>query len=1071
MFDGSFRTKREVNLSSGSSRRRSQQKRSSNKQDIVKTTLELRKKREEKQRWEKAAQDVQRTTRGWLARLACLREILPKDDIAAVSLCLSLRKWLHLCNTTAKQVLLEFSNHPHLLQHTDGNVEMAGDNDTLWFSQKRILSVTLQEFVPSLNDSERQHMFTILTNYWPVSSVDVPLFIDLVACFKAWWHDSSSVSTYTETLLSWAIEAHRRLRIAHAAALLGSVILSGDASRIASLDNVYTTWFLPLAETLNHQTNEGADVLLGATFRNLKGGRENLVLLNTLEMASLPEVSENPLSLIRFVQNILSRPSHKSLAFLASLLVRGDSLDTTTMPSNDWVDDESDHEEDETDVPVGRPDEKRTRPTNRYTRRELLTMVKLEKLYQDRIQQMKRDCSADMLTTELAKRIVSAPWLSWGLKLLDDPFGSRSYVDSLGLLLETSSGLRPSMKLGILSPLAFSKQLLEKLWRNIQSSSDQSAMVVFCDLFSHYLVALSDADFVKYHTNHGDKPTVLKAKDIIVGLNKVLYDVYWNKPVLATEMKPGNVKARTLLSGTKLWNSIYERWNRLPQLSFCDESTWWFPHLSSKEGDGAIIPVREQHQLEDHDMEIDEDSIEGEEMEISATEAETDALADAFRDPKMARVLTCIPQALPFDRRVKLFHSLLKGDKQKVLQAAASRQVMMAMNRQLAAEDMWMDGSVREKVKIRRAELYRDSMAQLNALGPKLKHQIQVSFINQHGAEEAGIDGGGVFKEFLDDLIKDGFGANSSQDGSDTPQLFSVTPLQTLAVNLDLTEDSAMLAHYEFLGRVLGKAVYESILVEPQFCLPFLNQLLAKTNTTEDLKNLDEEYYKNLNKLRYLSEAEIESLGLTFEMTIGGENTSSPRTIELIPGGRSKSVSKKDVFQFIHLVSHQRMNVLGSVQTRAFLRGFRDLIPASWVRLFSASELQKLISGDDSIRGIDVSSLRRAMQYGGGYHQSQPYIQDFWDVLEKDLTPEQQRKFLKFMTSCSRQPLLGFGSLEPAPAIQQIRLSDEELSERSKLPTSQTCFNLLKLPNYKSRALLKKKLIDAIEAGAGFELT
>ena len=290
-----------------------------------------------------------------------------------------------------------------------------------------------------------------------------------------------------------------------------------------------------------------------------------------------------------------------------------------------------------------------------------------------------------------------------------------------------------------------------------------------------------------------------------------------------------------------------------------------------------------------------------------------------------------------------------------------------------------------------------------------------------------------------------------------------------------MANDPNMEEHYQFLGRVLGKAVYESILVEPQFCLPFLNQLLAKTNSIEDLKNFDEEYYKNLNKLRHMNEEDINCLGLTFELTIGGTSpagsSGKPQTVELIRGGRSVAVTKRNVFQYIHLVAHQLLNVQGASQTRAFLRGFRDLIPASWVRLFSALELQKLISGDDSVRGIDVASLKKAMHYLGGYHITQPFIQDLWDILENEFTPEQQRLFLKFMTSCSRQPLLGFGSLEPMPSIQQIRLHDNELSKNSRLPTSQTCMNLLKLPNYKNRDLLKQKLLAAIESGAGFELT
>jgi hypothetical protein len=57
--------------------------------------------------------------------------------------------------------------------------------------------------------------------------------------------------------------------------------------------------------------------------------------------------------------------------------------------------------------------------------------------------------------------------------------------------------------------------------------------------------------------------------------------------------------------------------------------------------------------------------------------------------------------------------------------------------------------SFRERVEIRRDKLYDDAMRQLNSLGPKLKKKIQVTFVSQHGTQEAGIDGG-VFKEFID---------------------------------------------------------------------------------------------------------------------------------------------------------------------------------------------------------------------------------------------------------------------------------------------------------------------------------
>lgn len=43
--------------------------------------------------------------------------------------------------------------------------------------------------------------------------------------------------------------------------------------------------------------------------------------------------------------------------------------------------------------------------------------------------------------------------------------------------------------------------------------------------------------------------------------------------------------------------------------------------------------------------------------------------------------------------------------------------------------------------------------------------------------------------------------------------------------------------------------------------------------------------------------------------------------------------------------------------------------------------------------------------------------------------------------------------------------------ETARLPTASTCFNLLKLPNYKSRKSLKEKLLYAIRSGTGFELS
>jgi len=168
----------------------------------------------------------------------------------------------------------------------------------------------------------------------------------------------------------------------------------------------------------------------------------------------------------------------------------------------------------------------------------------------------------------------------------------------------------------------------------------------------------------------------------------------------------------------------------------------------------------------------------------------------------------------------------------------------------------------------------------------------------------------------------------------------------------------------------------------------------------------------------------------------------------------------------VYSVSHHKLNVEGAAATKAFLAGFREVIPANYIKMFSARELQKVIGGEGG-SGIDVEDLKNTMVYSGGYHPSQPIIQWLWEVVF-DMSGDEQRMFLKFITSCSRRPLLGFKSLSPVPAIQKVYLEGQE---GIRLPSSATCMNLLKLPCYASKEVLREKLMYAITSGAGFEMS
>ena len=71
----------------------------------------------------------------------------------------------------------------------------------------------------------------------------------------------------------------------------------------------------------------------------------------------------------------------------------------------------------------------------------------------------------------------------------------------------------------------------------------------------------------------------------------------------------------------------------------------------------------------------------------------------------------------------------------------------------------------------------------------------------------------------------------------------------------------------------------------------------------------------------------------------------------------------------------------------------------------------------------------------------------------------QKKKLLKFVTSCSRPPLLGFKVIFNISVIFLPLASSQDLdppfciqnagTEQERIPTASTCMNLLKLPDYK----------------------
>lgn len=411
------------------------------------------------------------------------------------------------------------------------------------------------------------------------------------------------------------------------------------------------------------------------------------------------------------------------------------------------------------------------------------------------------------------------------------------------------------------------------------------------------------------------------------------------------------------------------------------------------------------------------------------------------------KILLEAPFYVPFEQRVEMFYTLIELDKRRLNLDDDSSLMMDVLNA------LGPSLSRRQAVNISRDNVLEDAYSSFNPAGERFKGKLSVTFTNEFGPE-AGIDGGGITKEFLTSVTEEGF-KNDKYKLFDTNQNYELYPSSEV--------NATKMKYYYFLGKVLGKCIYDRVLIDIHFTDFLLKKLLNSSNHYisyfDDLQSLDESLYQNLVKLLAMSASDLESLELHFE--VDDLSTGKNRVTELIPNGSKTVVTKNNVLQYLVLIADFKLNRSLNKQVAALHRGLSVMIAPHWFEMFNSSELQKLISGEG--KDINLEDLKSNTIYGG-FSDTSLTIQYFWQILE-EFEPQQRLDLLKFVTSVPQAPLKGFGALEPKFGIRNSG------PERDRLPTAATCVNLLKLPDYADKELLRQKLLYAINAGAGFDLS
>jgi ubiquitin-protein ligase E3 C len=457
-------------------------------------------------------------------------------------------------------------------------------------------------------------------------------------------------------------------------------------------------------------------------------------------------------------------------------------------------------------------------------------------------------------------------------------------------------------------------------------------------------------------------------------------------------------------------------------------------------------------------------------------------------------ILQNMPFFIPFHTRVEIFRQFVHLDQHKRRHGLVDPDTWRA-NMMFAPQEHGRNMLARHHAQIKRKSEFEDAYQAFYDLGTALKEPIQITFLDEFGLQEAGIDGGGVTKEFLTSVINQAF--DPASGGMEKyfienekhllfPNPTALDDARVMLQDMSLKESEVrvlvreMLRKYEFLGRIIGKCLYEEILVDVSFAGFFLKKwaLTGGHNGSapgetgyraniNDLRDFDEALYKGLLDVKSAPDASAYGLTFTIDDLVGPADKKRVIERELIPHGSDTPVTNENRLIYLNRMSWYRLQGQSAPQTNAFLKGLSSIVQPSWLSMFNQAELQTLIGGAQA--GIDVQDLRRNTQYGGVYAigddgLEHPSVIHFWKVMES-LPDADRRKVLKFVTSTPRGPLLGFAHLNPRFSIR------DSSSDQGRIPTASTCVNLLKLPMYKSEKALREKLLYAVNSGAGFDLS
>ncbi|XP_075998034.1 putative E3 ubiquitin-protein ligase HERC3 isoform X2 [Genypterus blacodes] len=255
---------------------------------------------------------------------------------------------------------------------------------------------------------------------------------------------------------------------------------------------------------------------------------------------------------------------------------------------------------------------------------------------------------------------------------------------------------------------------------------------------------------------------------------------------------------------------------------------------------------------------------------------------------------------------------------------------------------------------------------------------------------------------------------------------------------------------YYLFGVLCGLALYNNSLTYLPFPVALFKKLVNVEPTLEDMKEFQPELEQSLQCILDISTDD--DTYLDFSVPWDG------MVVELDPENPGKSVTRENKTEFVNAYVSHVFNASVQRVFEEFKRGFFHVIDVDLVMMFRPEELKGIMVGKDI---YDWDKVKQDTVYEGVYNEDHHTIQMFWKVFE-ELTEDLKRALVFFVTGFQRVPILGNITM----TVRDLNITDD--SDRY-LPLGYTCYSLLDLPIYSTKAIMQARLTEALNSKGGFK--